>query len=178
MSRNTLSDTRGQGEGARLKEGPAPELIQSAFRLELSDAPILWPGLSLADLAHVVMLREAEVIPAPAGARLLQLLLELHTLPLADFPLNPALEDVYSNREAWLRQRDEEAAGWLGAGRPRREPATIAYRLAVRERLVTLADALIALGRALTDLAEAHITTVMPDYTYLQHAQPTTLAHY
>ena len=28
------------------------------------------------------------------------------------------------------------------------------------------------------DLAEKHINTIMPDFTYLQHAQPTTLAHY
>jgi argininosuccinate lyase len=178
MSKQVFSENRGQGEGARLKEGPAPELMRSAFRLELSDAPILWSGLSLADLAHVVLLQEAAIIPAPAGARLLRLLLDLHALPVAEFPLDPTLEDVYSNREAWLRQRDEDAAGWLGAGRPRREPATIAYRLAVRTRLLTLASSLIALCRVLTELATAHRATVMPDYTYLQPAQPTTLAHY
>jgi len=114
MSKPILDGVRGQGEGARLKEGPAPELMQSSFRLEINDASILWTGLSLADLAHVIMLREADVISAPEGDRLLQLLLELHQLPLAEFPMNLALEDVYSNREAWLRQRDEAAAGWLG----------------------------------------------------------------
>jgi argininosuccinate lyase len=178
MVAKTFRDTQGQGEGARLKEGPALELMQTAFRLELADAPILWPGLNVADLAHVVMLSEIEVVPAAAGARLLKLLLELHTLPVQDFPLNPALEDVYSNREAWLRQRDEDAAGWLGTGRPRREPATIAYRLAVRARLLILAAAVSECCCTLIDLAETHTVTVMPDYTYLQHAQPTTLAHY
>ncbi|MBI3248604.1 MAG: argininosuccinate lyase [Deltaproteobacteria bacterium] len=178
MAEHPVSDTRGQGEGARLKEGPAPELMQAAFRLELADAPILWRGLSLADLAHIVMLREMEIAPATASARLLRLLLELHDLPLNDFSLNPALEDVYSNREAWLRKRDEDAAGWMGAGRPRREPATIAYRIAVRERLLSLAEAVIVLGLALAEQADTHATTVMPDYTYLQHAQPTSLGHY
>jgi argininosuccinate lyase len=99
-------------------------------------------------------------------------------LPLQDFPLDPALEDVYSNREAWLRKRDEDAAGWMGAGRPRREPATIAHRIAVRERLLSLAEALLAFCQALTAHAESHEATVMPDYTYLQHAQPTSLGHY
>jgi argininosuccinate lyase len=178
MATHPTTDNRGQGEGARLKEGPAPELMQSAFRLELADAPILWRGLSLADLAHIVMLRETEIAPEAASARLLRLLLELHALPLSEFPLNPALEDVYSNREAWLRQRDEDAAGWMGAGRPRREPATVAYRIAVRERLLALSDMLVALCRTLTDSATTHATTVMPDYTYLQHAQPTSLGHY
>jgi len=178
MPNESPGDVRGQGEGVRLKEGPAPELVQSAFRLELGDAQILWRGLSLADLAHVVMLMERGVIPAPLGARLLQLLLELHQLSLSDFPLNPVLEDVYSNRENWLRKRDEAAAGWLGAGRARREPATVAYRLAARDRLLKLADSVLHLCRVTTDLADSHTTTVMPDYTYLQHAQPTTLAHY
>jgi argininosuccinate lyase len=172
------TDTRGQGEGARLKEGPAPELMQSAFRLELADAPILWRGLSLADLAHIVMLRETKIAPEGASARLLRLLLELHELPLDEFPLNPALEDVYSNREAWLRKREEDAAGWMGAGRPRREPATIAGRIAIRERLLSLSDALVALTQTLIASAEAHAATIMPDYTYLQHAQPTSLGHY
>jgi argininosuccinate lyase len=178
MASNNPHHIRGQGEGARLKEGPALELMQAAFRLELADAPILWRGLSLADLAHIVMLREAGVVPVTAGARLLRLLLELHALPLEDFPLDPALEDVYSNREAWLRKRDEDAAGWMGAGRPRREPATIAHRIAVRERLLSLAEALLSLCQTLTAHAESHAATVMPDYTYLQHAQPTSLGHY
>ncbi len=178
MTPHAANNTRGQGEGARLKESPAPELMQAAFRLELADAPILWRGLSLADLAHIVMLREMEIAPRAASARLLHLLLELHDLPLSDFPLDLALEDVYSNREAWLRKRDEDAAGWMGAGRPRREPATIAYRIAVRERLLSLTEAVIALGQALVEQADTHATTVMPDYTYLQHAQPTSLGHY
>ena len=178
MSKPLLDGVRGQGEGSRLKEGPAPELMQSSFRLEINDAAILWRGLSLADLAHVIMLREVGVIPASEGNRLLQLLLELHQLPLAEFSMNLALEDVYSNREAWIRHRDEAAAGWLGAGRPRREPATVAYRIAVRDRLLALTSSLLDLCRAIIDLADAHTATLMPDYTYLQHAHPTTLAHY
>lgn len=178
MTTKTSPKSRGQGEGARLKEGPAPELMQAAFRLELADAPVLWKGLSLADLAHIIMLRETGIVPAAASARLLRLLLELHLLPVNSFSFDPTLEDVYSNREAWLRKRDEDAAGWMGAGRPRREPATIAYRIAVRERLLTLAEEQIALCRALVETSEVHVSTIMPDYTYLQHAQPTSLGHY
>jgi argininosuccinate lyase len=152
--------------------------MQASFRQEISDAPILWAGLSLADLAHVIMLRETDIMPAQVNVRLLRLLLELHECPLEGFPLHLALEDVYSNREAWVRARDDDAAGWLGAARPRREPATVAYRHAVRQRLLALEGALVELSRALTDIAETHLATLMPDYTYLQHAHPTSLAHY
>lgn len=170
--------TRGQGEGGRLREGPAEELVRASFALELADAPILHEGLGLADLAHVLMLRDIGVLPHADASRLLALLLELQDVPSEDFPLDPALEDVYSNREAWLARRDPAAAGWMGAGRPRREPATIAYRIAVRRRLLRLAAATVALGRALVGQARRHVHTVAPDYTYLQPATPTSLAHY
>ena len=173
-----MSGAKGQGEGGRLREGPAEELKEAAFGLEIADAPILHHGCSLADLGHIVMLMEVGVVPEDAGRRLLALLLELHEVPVAEFPLDAALEDVYSNREAWVRARDEEAAGWLGAGRPRREPATISYRLAVRDRLLGLAERLTQLVDALLEQAAAHRDTVMPDYTYLQPATPTSLAHY
>ncbi|HEY8514148.1 MAG TPA: argininosuccinate lyase [Candidatus Binatia bacterium] len=177
-TKQPAAHARGEGEGARLREGPAPELMRASFALELADAPILYRGLSFADMAHVLVLRDAGVIPKADARRLLDLLLELHELPLERFPLDPALEDVSTNREAWVRKRDAEAAGWLGAGRPRREPATIAYRIAVRERLLRLAAATIALGRALVAQAKRHVGTIAPDYTYLQPATPTSLAHY
>lgn len=172
------SRAKGHGEGARLKEGPAPELVDAAFGREIADAPILYRGLSLSDLAHVLMLMDVGVVPDDAGAELLRYLLELHDVPLEDFPLNPTLEDVYSNREAWVKARDEAVAGWMGAGRPRREPATVAYRIAVRDRQLELAAETIAAAEALVAQAERHVTSVMPDYTYLQPATPTSLAHY
>ncbi|MDG2306330.1 MAG: lyase family protein [Candidatus Binatia bacterium] len=170
--------SKGQGEGARLKEGPARELVEASFAREIADAPILYRGLSLSDFAHILMLMEVGVVPDEPGRALLAHLLDLHDVPLEDFPLDPTIEDVYSNREAWVKARDEAVAGWMGAGRPRREPATIAYRIAVRDRLLELAAETIAAAEALIAQAEAHPTTVMPDYTYLQPATPTSLGHY
>ena len=167
-----------QRHEGRLAEGPAPELVESAYRWEVELAPYLWSGMNWADLAHTVMLIEKGLAPREKGTRLLTLVLELAALPLQSFPLDPALGDLYTNREHWLAGRDPEAAGWLGLGRARREATTIAYHLAVRSRLLALAQALCRFLRALTDQAAQHRTTLMPDYTYLQPAQPTTLAHY
>ncbi|MFQ5577404.1 MAG: lyase family protein, partial [Anaerolineae bacterium] len=166
------------GQGDRFAEGPAPELVAAPFTLEAGDGPLLHPGLNLADLAHAVMLIEAGLIPPAPGAQLLAELLALHAIPAADFPFDPAHGDAYTNREQYLRRRIPRAAGWLKAGRPRREATTIAYLLAVRARLLALSGALTRLLRAILTLAEAHPATLMPDYTYLQPAQPTTLAHY
>jgi argininosuccinate lyase len=124
------------------------------------------------------MLIETGLIPPAVGAGLLSALLELHTIPAAEFPFDPARGDAYNNREYILRQKAPDVAGWLQAGRPRREVTTVAYLLVVRERLLTLTGALLDLMAALLNLADRHLQTLMPDYTYLQTAHPTTLAHY
>lgn len=178
LSASPATDLPGEPPKGRLREGPAPELVRSAYRWEVDLAPTLWSGLGLADLAHFIMLLEVGVIPQAVGRRLLALLLELQAWPADRFPLDPARGDVYTNREYWLAERDPEAAGWYSAGRARREATTVAYHLAVRGRLLALVQAMADYLRALQAQAEAHLTTLMPDYTYLQPAHPTTLAHY
>lgn len=155
----------------------APELIHTAYARELADAAILYEGMSLADLAHVVVLTEAGVIPREPAGELIAALLEIHPNPPLDFSLDPATGDLYANREAYLSMLTS-SAGWLSAGRARREATTIAYRIAVRIRLLALAAALADCASGALDVAEPHRATLFPDYTYLQTAQPTTFGHY
>jgi argininosuccinate lyase len=164
------------GVGSRLAVGPAQELVQTAFARELSDQLALFRGMSLADLAHTIMLIEAGVIPTAEGAALLSALLALHEFP-RDFTPIPESGDLYTNREAWLSARTP-AVGWLGAGRARRESTTTGYRITVRSYLLAFVDALLRTGRALVERADEHRSTLMADYTYLQPAQPTTFGHY
>lgn len=168
-------DPSALGVGGRLREPPSPALVQAAFGQEAAYGPWLQHGMSLADLAHVTMLVERDIVRRAEGGALLRALLALYETPAA---IDPELGDPYSNREHELRQRIGEAAGWLGAGRARRESSTVAFALTVRSQLLEVAAACLALLRALTTQAEAHIATLLPDYTYLQVAQPTTLAHY
>ncbi len=164
------------GVGSRLAAGPAAELVQTAFARELADQLALFRGMSLADLAHTVALIEANVIPRTAGASLLKALLALHERP-PDFSPTPEAGDLYTNREAWLATRTP-AAGWLGAGRARRESTTTGFRVIVRSHLLAFANALIKTGTALVERANEYRAALMADYTYLQPAQPTTFGHY
>ncbi len=166
------------GVGDRLTEGPAPELIHSAFALEAGDGPLLYQGMSLADLAHAIMLTKMKLISPEVSQPLLAALLEFHHLSGDTFPFDPAQGDAYSNREYVLRQKVPAIAGWLQMGRPRREVSTLGYLIVARERLLTLVEALLYLMQSLLNLAQDNLDTVMPDYTYLQTAHPTTLAHY
>jgi len=158
--------------------GPAQELIDSGFALENADAPFLHDGLNLADIAHVLDLLRREIVPAPAGRELLRLLLEVQKVPADDFPYSPEFGEPYNSRERFFVERLGKVAGWLHAGRPRREAARIALRIHLREQLLDLVGEVVGLARDTTALAARHVHTLMPDQTYLQQAQPSTFGHY
>lgn len=179
MSNKTRAQQSGHmGFGSRLKEQPADELLQSAFAHEIGDGPLLYRAMSLADLAHVVMLAEAGIIPVPMVAPLLRGLLALHAIPPAEFPYDPVFGDIYTNREQALRQQVVEGDGWLRAGRARRESSTVGYVITTRLYLLNLIEAVLDALTAIIQQATAHLNTLLPDYTYLLKAHPTSLAHY
>lgn len=156
----------------------APELIDSGFTLENADAPFLHEGLNLADIAHVLDLLRRGLIPEAAAKDLLVMLLEVQAMPCEDFPYDPEFGEPYNSRERFFVERLGDVAGWLHAGRPRREAARIALRLYVRRQLLELVGEVASFARDATDLASRHLDTLMPDQTYLQQAQPSTFGHY
>lgn len=166
------------GADARIGKGPAPEMVEAGYRLEMADAPLLHRGSTLADLAHVIALSELGVIPTGQQADLLGALLELAGIQADELDYDAGYGDAYNARERWLAERIGRAAGWLPAGRPRREAGRIAFRIALRERVLDLAEAVGRFAASLVEVAARHLGTVMVDYTYLQAAQPTTFGHY
>lgn len=176
--RRVSDSDRYLGARGRLGEGPAPELIASGFGPEAADGPVLARGLSLADLAHGVVLHESGVLSDERAASLLGGLLAIDAEDPETFPWDPVAGDAFNSRERVLSERiGPDAAGWLSAGRPRREAFRVALRLLARDGARELHVALCDLAAALTDLAERHATDVAADYTYLQPAQPSTIGH-
>jgi argininosuccinate lyase len=159
--------------GAHLRSGPAPELVEAGYELELADAPLLARGLGLADLAHALTL---DAIPADDRRALLGALLEL--LDGDPGEVDPRYGDLVNVRERRLEQRIGGAAGWLNAGRTRREAGRIAFRIGLRSRVLELTEAVTRFAAALIQLGARERDTLMPDYTYLQAAQPTTAGHW
>lgn len=166
------------GAGGRLTGGPAPELVQAGYAHETAHGPRLGRWLSLADLAHAVALVEGGALAGDDARGLLSGLLDLDAIDPAEFPWNPARGDAFNSREHELRARvGASAAGWLSAGRPRREAFRVALRLAARSGARDLHDATLDLAAALVELADRHRDDLAADYTYLQPAQPTTIGH-
>lgn len=162
--------------GGRLTGEPSARLINTAFRHELDDQLCLFDAISLVDLVHSLTMIENGILPTREGAELLRALQCLQSRP-DDFNPDPALGDLYTNREAWLRKQTA-AAEWLGCGRARREAVTTAYLIKLRELLLDFADSLIEFAHVLLNRAEQYRSALMPDYTYLQASQCTSFGHY
>ena len=162
--------------GVRLSETPSERLSASAFAEEVSGQRELFGRLGLVDLSHCITLSEEGVIPADAARSLVSALLALQRDETA-FTADPAYGDLYTNREAHIAGLTA-AAGWLGVSRARREALTTAYHLLLRDRLLEFGAGLLEFGRALLAVAATHVDSLMPDYTYLQAAQPTSFGHY
>ena len=162
--------------GTRLKSPPSTRMVESAFADELGHQAHLFEALGLVDIAHTLAAIELGTVPKLQGHQLLEHLLALQTKP-PSFELSPARGDIYTNREAWLAERTE-AVGWLGAGRARREAITTAFVLVLRQAISKFIDTFVMLATTIMDKAEQHTLSIMPDYTYLQAAQPTTFGHY
>lgn len=171
-----MSDYLGLGD--RLSAAPSDEMATAAFGDELRAAPYLWAGMSHADLAHAIALRDCGVLDAANARSLLDALLELDRIKLGEVELDPFVGDVYNNRDRLLKGIAPDAAGHLHAGRARREASTIGWLLCCRSAVLMLGDDLADLAEQLARTADEHGTTVMPDFTYLHRAHPTSLGHY
>ncbi len=158
--------------------GPAQSLIDAGFAWEIADAPLLHEGLNLADIGHVLDLHHRGVIPEDAtGPLLRQLLLAYETAP-EDFPYDPNFGEPYNSRERLFAANLGNTAGWLHAGRPRREAARVALRILLRRQTAELLDRAGAFAETTAETAQGFRDVIMPDQTYLQQAQPSTFGHY
>ncbi len=133
----------------------------------------------LTDLAHAVMLAETGILTQERGARLLGGLLEIHASSGEGFPWLPQSGSFLVQTEHYLGERiGEDIAGRLQTGRSRNDQSAASERIFLRDLLLAVADETIRLQGAVLDRAELHAATLMPGYTHLQHAQPTTFGHH
>ncbi len=87
-------------------------------------------------------------------------------------------EDIHMNIEAILTQRIGEDGKRLHTSRSRNDQVAVDFRLYVKQEIPVIISHILDLERVLVAKAEENLETVMPGYTHLQRAQPTTFAHY
>ena len=133
----------------------------------------------LTDLAHAVMLTETGILPPHRGARLLEGLLAMYDSGGEGFPYLADSGSFLVQTEHYLARRmGDDIAGRLQTGRSRNDQSAAAERLYVRDLLLDVAKETAHLQQKVLAQAEVHADTLMPGYTHLQHAQPTTFGHH
>ncbi|MHC1601699.1 MAG: argininosuccinate lyase [Methermicoccaceae archaeon] len=127
------------------------------------------------DRAHVVMLHKMRHISKKEAASILA---GLEVLEGQGFDQLPEGEDVHESIESALTAQIGEVGGKMHTARSRNDEVATCLRMAVRDELLSMLHTLAALRSLLLSIAGKHTLTLMPGFTHLQHAQPTTLAHY
>ena len=88
--------------------------------------------------------------------------------------VHPEDEDCHTVIERELTSRLGEAGKKIHAGRSRNDQVLVALRLWMRDGLGAVIERVAQTAEALIGLAESNQTAVMPAYTHLQRAMPTT----
>lgn len=149
-----------------------------SYTVDQSDRRLLGVDIK-GSLAHVEMLgnqgvvSEEEVETLKAGLE--QILAEADE---SSFEFLETDEDVHSAVERRLGELVGDVAGKLHTGRSRNDQVALDLRLYLRDAAVDRVAQLKGFASAVADIAEGHANTVIPSYTHLQQAQPTTLGHH
>ncbi|MCO5165267.1 MAG: argininosuccinate lyase [Planctomycetes bacterium] len=127
-------------------------------------------------LAHARMLEERGIISPDDRRAIARGLLEVLALHREGaLRISPEEEDVHTAVEGRLAERVGEPGRRLHTGRSRNDQVLVDVRLFARRRLLDAADAGLALARALLDLARDHEAVVMPGYTHMRQAMPSSV---
>jgi argininosuccinate lyase len=129
-------------------------------------------------VAHARMLGKTGIIDAAEAEKIISGLDDI----LADyeeggmeFPVEN--EDIHMCVETLLTQRIGDAGKRLHTARSRNDQVALDFRMYVKNEISEIKSGVANLIEAILKLASENIKTVMPGYTHLQRAQPTTLAH-
>lgn len=132
----------------------------------------------LGSIAHCTMLGECSIIDSKDSALIIKTLKDI-LQDIDDGKLNfTEGEDIHMWTETELTRRIGVVGKRLHTARSRNDQVALDLRLYLRREIDHLADLLRTYANTLINLAEQNLTTYMPGYTHLQHAQPITLAHH
>lgn len=159
----------------RLSSSPDEDILN--FTSSMSADKWIFEADILVDLAHTVMLKEQGIIRSDDCSKILRGLMEVKEGGIEQ--LDHSYEDIHISLESRLIDIvGEETGGRMHSGRSRNDEVATCIRIRLRDELLSLMEELVGLRLALLNRASVHTETLMPGFTHLQHAQPTTFAHH
>jgi len=130
-------------------------------------------------IAHATMLAHQGILTAEERDLIVNGLIRIRArIEAGEFEWSIPLEDVHMNIEAALTLDIGDTGKKLHTGRSRNDQVATDVRLYLRAEIDTIRGEIGRLQRALLDLAEREVESVMPGFTHLQVAQPITFGHH
>ena len=130
-------------------------------------------------IAHATMLGEQGIIAPEEAEKIISgLQAILADIEAGQVEFSVDNEDIHMNIESLLTERIGQTGKRLHTARSRNDQVAVDFRMYVRQEIREIIDIILDFERVLVKKATAHVDTLLPGYTHLQRAQPSTLGHH
>jgi argininosuccinate lyase len=173
MLKQKSSEYRGyRTAGIRMREEMLPQLGQ----LYGSRTRAMQPAVHAFDKAHTVMLVEEGLLSRDAGTAIVRGLRQMEAEGVVE-ARTKAGGGLHSGEQYLIRLLGEDIGGRFHIARSSGDLSSVAINTLQREKLLAMMRGVNHLRRALISLARKHTDSILPGYSFGQHAQPMTLGH-
>jgi argininosuccinate lyase len=130
-------------------------------------------------MAHAAMLGAQGIIEQAEAEKIIACLKEiLADIEAGKLEFTRDAEDIHMFVEAELTRRIGDAGKRVHTARSRNDQVALDIRLYLKKEAGEIKGLILELMKVVLKLAEGGTDVIMPAYTHLQRAQPTTFAHY
>ena len=129
----------------------------------------------LGSIAHTTMLAEVGLLTAAEQATIKKALVAIYEkIQAGNFSLDPGVEDIHSQVEILLTASLGDAGKKIHSARSRNDQVLVDIKLFLRAELMNLTASVQTLFKTLQEKSEAHKNDLLPGYTHLQLAMPSS----
>lgn len=129
----------------------------------------------LGSLAHITMLQSIDLLTSDELEQLTAALREIYEeIEAGKFEIESGIEDVHSQVELMLTRRLGDVGKKIHSGRSRNDQVLVDLRLFIRSELESVVESVTTLFKALVSQSERYKHVLMPGYTHLQVAMPSS----
>lgn len=136
---------------------------------------LLAPFDVIGSIAHVKMLASVGLLTEEEGRILTDELRNIYTeINEGKITIEKGVEDIHSQIELELTRRLGEVGKKIHSGRSRNDQVLVDIKLYLRSVLHSIVDEVFSLANTLLDLSESYKDHLLPGYTHLQIAMPSS----
>ena len=129
----------------------------------------------LGSMAHITMLESIGLLQADELQQLLTELRNIHAqIKKGEFVIEDGIEDVHSQVELMLTRELGDVGKKIHSGRSRNDQVLVDLKLFIRRQLKDIASDVLELFQQLQAQSERYKDVLMPGYTHLQIAMPSS----